>query len=90
MSVPLHVSGQFPIFYLWLTYFTVVGDPPYPGFRGCFLTHAANLDLILFWVGVIIWDTRTSKSVLYFLSSDRKAVMLVLMLIPGVRACEKS
>jgi len=46
-----------------LIYFTVVGDPPYPGFEGCFLTHA-NMNIIFLWVQVIVWDARKCKYVL--------------------------
>jgi len=32
------------------------GDPPYPGFKGCLLTHA-NKYLALLWLLLIVWDT---------------------------------
>lgn len=32
------------------------GDPPYPGFKSCFLMHS-NKDLVFLWALLIIWDT---------------------------------
>jgi len=51
-------------------YFTVVGEPPFSGFQGCILAHAKRMGIVYIWVQVIIWDT----------------LMLVLMLVPGIRA----
>ena len=38
-------------------YFTAVGAPPYPGFKGCLLTHA-NQEIVFLWALLIIWDAR--------------------------------
>jgi len=47
------------------------GDPPYPGLKGCFLTHAnEDKDLVFIWVILILWDT----------------LMLILILVPAIRA----
>jgi hypothetical protein len=49
----------FPILYLLcLIYFAVVGDPPYPGFKGCLPIHANKSYLLGLWLVVIVWDTR--------------------------------
>jgi hypothetical protein len=32
------------------------GDPPYPGFEGCLLTHT-SMNIIFLWVNIMIWDT---------------------------------
>ena len=43
---------------LWLIYFAVlVGDPPYPGFKGCF-PMSVNKYLVWVWVLLAVWDTR--------------------------------
>jgi hypothetical protein len=49
---------SFLIFYLLsLIYFAVVGDPPYPGYKGCFPILANNHYLLGIWLVVIVWDT---------------------------------
>ncbi|KIM36931.1 hypothetical protein M413DRAFT_31325 [Hebeloma cylindrosporum] len=46
------------------------GDPPYPGFQGCFLTQSMNIKHLTFsWVLMAFWDT----------------LMLVLILAPTIR-----
>jgi len=35
----------------------IVGAPPYPGFKECFLTYG-NQDIVFLWVLLIIWDAR--------------------------------
>ena len=49
---------RFSILYLLcLIHFAAVGDPPYPGFKGCLPIHANNYYLLGLWLVVIIWDT---------------------------------
>jgi hypothetical protein len=49
----LRLSGSFMI------YLVVVGDPPYPGFQGCFLSQSMNIRYLTFlWVQLAFWDTR--------------------------------
>jgi len=62
-----HLSIILPVLYILFccSAFLILGmflksitfsDPPYPGFKGCFLTHANNY-LALLWVLLIVWDT---------------------------------
>ena len=43
---------------LWLIFFASDGDPPYPGFTGCFLTGSHKYDLVYLSVVTITWDSR--------------------------------
>src|SRR5437016_3547140 len=40
--------------------FTVVEDPPYPGFTGCLVMHT-NKDLVILLIQLIIWDACKCK-----------------------------
>jgi len=50
------------------------GDPQFPGSRGCFVTHANDIGILFLWGQLIVWDS----------------VMLMLMLVPAIRACKQS
>jgi hypothetical protein len=51
-------------------YFMAVGAPPYPGFKGCFLTYA-NQEIVFLWALLIIWDARKCEYAIQCrLSSD--------------------
>jgi len=88
-STPWHVTNQIAILTIWLIYLALVGDPPYPGFNGCFLMHHFTQYLALSWVLLIVWDTRKSFA-FQSLSSDSMAVMMMMILVPAVRACKRS
>jgi hypothetical protein len=66
------------------------GPPPYPGFNGCFLMYASN-KFVFIWVLLLVWDARKCKYILLNVPPlIEKVVLLILMLVPAVRACEKS
>ena len=43
--------------------------PPYPGFKGCFLTYA-NQDIVVLWTILIVWDARKFQYVVQYLPSS--------------------
>ena len=69
-----------------MIHFMVVGAPPYPGYRGCFVTNG-NQDMVFIWALLIIWDGRKYKYIVQR-PSDGKVVLLMLMLVPAVQSCE--
>ena len=72
----------------------LVGAPPYPDFTGCFGMHL-NQDIIFLWALLIFWDARKYKysiqiSISILLWLKRSSVLLMLMLVPAIQACEQS
>ena len=49
----------------------IVGAPPYPGYRACFVTNGSQ-DMVFVWALLIIWDGRKYKSIVLCPSSDLK------------------
>jgi len=47
----------------WLIYFMEDGAPPYPGFKGCFLTKASP-NIVFLWVLLMVWDARKFQYVI--------------------------
>jgi len=87
----MYIKITFCSWLSWLIDFTVVGAPPYPGFNGCFLTYA-NQDFFFFY-GLHWWyGTPVSVNMPFnvILPLIEKLVLLMLMLIPAIWACEKS
>ena len=56
-------------FTFWMIYGTVVGAPPYPGFKGCFVMHASQ-DIVFLWVLLLVWDAHRCKYIIKCPSSD--------------------
>ena len=53
----------------WMVYCMVVGAPPYPGFKGCFITYASQ-NIMFIWVLLLAWDARKCKYIVKCPSSD--------------------
>jgi len=87
--VTLRVSSQIPILDFAADSFHVVGDPPYPGIKGCFLNDLTR-GMAFLWIQLIAWNARKCKCAFQRLSSDCKLVLLMLMLVPALRVCKHS
>ena len=75
----------------WLIYFLEDGAPPYPGFKGCFLTRA-NPNIVFLWAILLVWDAR-KFSICYSMPSlhwlKMYSVLLILILVPAIQMCEQ-
>ena len=59
---------------LSLIYFMEDGAPPYPGFKGCFLTNTSP-NTVFLWVMLMVWDSRKFQHVIRcHPSSDWKGI----------------
>ena len=73
-----------------MIYFMVVAAPPFPEYKGCFVTSAGQ-EIVFLWVLLLVWDARKCNCIIKkFLPLIEITVLLMLMLVPAMRACEQS
>ena len=49
--------------FLWMIYFMVVGTPPYPGYKGCFVTSSGQY-VVFPWALLLVWDACKCKCII--------------------------
>ena len=53
-----------------MIYFMAVGTPSYPGYKGCFMTHASQ-GMVFLWALLMLWDAgKRRRYVIPFPSSN--------------------